>query len=514
MLASAGLGLSCTNLGSDGASVERRVDDLTATAGVSDGTLACGSATSVSVGLVAGNLTSVTPVDLMLVVDESGSIGGANFTQMKTSLAQLVNGLGQVFANGGSVGVVKFSGLTTSWPGTAVGQGTSVLYLPLTSDQTQAANQIAAMPYSGGNTCTSCGINQATDEFLARSAPDHRRIAIVLTDGESNSVGTQPQTGIPPTTVLANALAASVAAAHDQGVEIFAVGIGSQIDLAELASIADDPDSAHLFQATGFATLGGVLSQIAAAVVSPEATNATLTLQVSPDFVVTTASADAGTVTVAGNTITWFNPALLDETVTLTYGISHLVPSSGGSKPVHTSVTYVDDQNNALNVPALAVTVDGCDSDADGVVDESDNCVDVANADQTDTDGDGAGDACDPDDDNDGVPDGGDNCPLVANPTQADADHDGLGDACDDDDDGDGLPDDADQCPNTPAGQVIDAQGCSIDQLCPCAAAWKNHGEYVSCVAHTTNDFVAAGLLTGADKGLIQNAAARSSCGQ
>jgi urease beta subunit len=71
------------------------------------------------------------------------------------------------------------------------------------------------------------------------------------------------------------------------------------------------------------------------------------------------------------------------------------------------------------------------DADSDGIPDSSDNCDDVANPDQADLDGDGQGDACDPDDDNDGVADVSDNCPLVANPTQSDLDGDCLGDACD-----------------------------------------------------------------------------------
>jgi Thrombospondin type 3 repeat/Right handed beta helix region len=44
------------------------------------------------------------------------------------------------------------------------------------------------------------------------------------------------------------------------------------------------------------------------------------------------------------------------------------------------------------------------DADCDGVVDGTDNCVDVANGDQADLDGDGIGDACDGDVDGDGVP--------------------------------------------------------------------------------------------------------------
>jgi Thrombospondin type 3 repeat len=87
------------------------------------------------------------------------------------------------------------------------------------------------------------------------------------------------------------------------------------------------------------------------------------------------------------------------------------------------------------------------DFDGDGVEDATDNCPEVANADQTNTDGDGLGDACDPDDDEDFVVDAEDNCPLVSNTDQADAGQDGAGDACDPDHDNDGVQNEVDNCP-------------------------------------------------------------------
>ncbi len=57
------------------------------------------------------------------------------------------------------------------------------------------------------------------------------------------------------------------------------------------------------------------------------------------------------------------------------------------------------------------------DADRDEVIDEDDNCVNDANADQLDTDGDGKGDVCDTDDDAGGVSDANDPAPTDATVT-------------------------------------------------------------------------------------------------
>jgi hypothetical protein len=167
---------------------------------------------------------------------------------------------------------------------------------------------------------------------------------------------------------------------------------------------------------------------------------------------------------------------------------------------------------------------DGCpetDADGDGVLDTADGCP----LDPEDPDGIQDADGCpETDADGDGVLDGADNCPLTSNPGQEDHDGDGLGDACDPDDDNDGVPDGADACPlsNTAPTVIIDgidtgvpntvlADGCTISDLIAQAAAnASNHGQFVSAVAQITNNLKKAGIITGAQKGAIMSAAAQA----
>lgn len=111
---------------------------------------------------------------------------------------------------------------------------------------------------------------------------------------------------------------------------------------------------------------------------------------------------------------------------------------------------------------------DACDPDVDGdgVDNGTDNCPTIANASQTDQNTNGLGDACDNDADGDGTPNAADNCPLAFNPSQVDSDLDGMGDSCDPDMDNDGILNGSDNCATVSNANQADADTDGLGDVC------------------------------------------------
>ncbi|MCI5144173.1 MAG: hypothetical protein D3923_01295 [Candidatus Electrothrix sp. AR3] len=82
------------------------------------------------------------------------------------------------------------------------------------------------------------------------------------------------------------------------------------------------------------------------------------------------------------------------------------------------------------------------------------------------------------------------------------------------DTDEDGVVNTSDICPETAPNTPVLENGCSLNQQCPCDAAWKDHDAYVHCNTVASEELVTAGLITDEEKNTIMSEIKLSHCGK
>ncbi|KAK2171367.1 hypothetical protein NP493_1068g00015 [Ridgeia piscesae] len=170
------------------------------------------------------------PADIVFVLDESGSIWGPYFKKQLEFVKDVV-GIFQIGPTKTRIGTVTFDSTSRN-----------IFNLNTYSTATQIKQALDGVEQHRGGTRTYDAIDKMHNEMLSSSLarPGVPRIAIVITDGESEDP-------------VMTEKAAKVA--RDDGIIMFAVGVGNKANRKELVSIASSPVNDYMFMVDNYAGL-------------------------------------------------------------------------------------------------------------------------------------------------------------------------------------------------------------------------------------------------------------------
>ncbi|XP_064420246.1 collagen alpha-1(XX) chain [Latimeria chalumnae] len=178
---------------------------------------------------------SVTPADVLILVDGSRSVGRSNFRLVRDFLAYLISPF-NLDADKIRIALSQYSSEPrTEWN------------LNSYSTKSDVLEAVRSLRYKGGNTFTGLALTHVQEENLTPEAgarPDAPKFIILLTDGKSQDD--------------ANVSAQSL---KDAGVEIFAVGV-KNADETELKQIASDPGESNVYNVVDFPLLRSVVDRL------------------------------------------------------------------------------------------------------------------------------------------------------------------------------------------------------------------------------------------------------------
>lgn len=173
----------------------------------------------------------VGPFDIMILMDHSGSVDGAEWAQEQNFVLQFVNSR-LIGPSADLAGIGKFA-------------TDADLELALSGNKTMILNAVNAAAREGGQTCISCALDLAADEFAAHGRPGADKITLLLTDGLNNVRDEDLATAIAELQAIST---------------VVAVGIGGSFLTPQLDAIASDIDGLQtVYSVPTFAQLAGVV---------------------------------------------------------------------------------------------------------------------------------------------------------------------------------------------------------------------------------------------------------------
>lgn len=176
------------------------------------------------------------PADIFFLLDSSTSIWIVNYRKQLQFLHDIVATF-PVSSTGTRIGVGIFSHLYK----------TEISFSDF--DNVEAMQRrITKIPHIMGNTYTGRALRHVRREFTRKARPDVAQIAIVLTDGVSrNKYRTAKQAQL----------------LKEQGVHVFAIGIGKGPNMKELVAIGSEPSNEFVYRIAGFNVLKFIKNKLA-----------------------------------------------------------------------------------------------------------------------------------------------------------------------------------------------------------------------------------------------------------
>ncbi|EPA06262.1 von Willebrand factor type A domain protein [Candidatus Nitrosarchaeum limnium BG20] len=185
---------------------------------------------TISVAGYGGSITETLPLNVVLTLDESGSLSPTEFVQEKNAAKSFVNLLS---SSRDKAGVVAFS-------------SSSRTIIPITSSLPNVINVLNGMNQLGGSTNFFAGIDRSINLFDAANPPaGEPKVIIFFTDGFNN--------------IDVNLLSGALSEAASKNIIIYAIGIGPSVDQNQLIHVAGS--SSRVFNAD-FNSLNTIVNQI------------------------------------------------------------------------------------------------------------------------------------------------------------------------------------------------------------------------------------------------------------
>ncbi|MBQ8322451.1 MAG: VWA domain-containing protein [Clostridia bacterium] len=303
--------------------------------------IGCGDSFQIKLSLSAEPDIVSNPVDIVLILDRSGSMAGSPLANLKNGAKKFIEiidestdgaGDGQI-GNGSRIGIVSFASTAT--------QDTALI--TSVADLNAAVNALS----SGGATNHADAFTKAVALFDPASS--NEKILVMFTDGVTTA-------GDPPAPVAT--------AAKAQGIIIYVIGLSGNggIDEQALKDWASDPDSAYVAITPDDEELEDLFEDLAQNISKPGATDIVVKDTVSPCFKVTSVSSPTkGAASIVNDTaVEWKIDKLGtsgSEGASLTFTVEH-VGTCGGTVEVNESVEYSDAEGNVVVFPSPELEVD------------------------------------------------------------------------------------------------------------------------------------------------------------